>query len=82
MRVCVEVVERAVMRVDYATLFRAPALNGLYRAQVSEQAFQEVDPCGLAPARTTTNTAANGVLEAAMSSRPARTCATPAAMQN
>ena len=51
-----------VMRVDYATLFRAPALDELYRAQVSEQDFQEADPCGNAPTpEQQANCAANGV---------------------
>jgi iron complex outermembrane recepter protein len=51
-----------VMRADYATLFRAPSLEELYRAQVSEQSFQEVDPCGNAPTpEQQANCAANGV---------------------
>jgi iron complex outermembrane recepter protein len=50
------------VRADYATLFRAPALNELYQAQVSEQSFQSVDPCGNSPTpEQQANCAANGV---------------------
>ena len=51
-----------VLRADYSTLFRAPALNELYRAQVSEQSFQRTDPCGNAPTpEQQANCAAAGV---------------------
>jgi iron complex outermembrane recepter protein len=51
-----------VMRADYSTLFRAPALNELYSAQVSEQSFQAFDPCGQSPTpEQQVNCAANGV---------------------
>jgi iron complex outermembrane receptor protein len=50
------------VRADYATLFRAPALNELYRAQDSELRFQSVDPCGNSPTpEQQANCAANGV---------------------
>jgi iron complex outermembrane recepter protein len=50
------------VRANYATLFRAPALNELYQAQVSEDAFQSVDPCGNSPTpEQQANCAANGV---------------------
>jgi iron complex outermembrane recepter protein len=50
------------VRVDYGTLFRAPALSELYRAQDSELRFQSVDPCGNSPtAEQQANCAANGV---------------------
>jgi outer membrane receptor protein involved in Fe transport len=50
------------MRADYSTLFRAPALNELYQAQVAEQSFQETDPCGNSPTpEQQANCAANGV---------------------
>ena len=51
-----------VLRADYATLFRAPALNELFRAEVSEQSFLPLDPCGNSPSpEQQTNCAANGV---------------------
>ena len=50
------------VRADYGTLFRAPALSELYRAQDSELRFQSVDPCGNAPTpEQQANCAANGV---------------------
>lgn len=50
------------VRADYATLFRAPALNELYEAQVSEQDSQFRDPCGHSPTpEQQANCAANGV---------------------
>ena len=50
------------VRADYATLFRAPTLNELYQAQVSEQSFQFEDPCGNSPTpEQQANCAANGV---------------------
>jgi iron complex outermembrane receptor protein len=50
------------VRANYATLFRAPALNELYQAQVSENSFQSVDPCGTSPTpEQQANCAANGV---------------------
>ena len=52
------------VRADYATLFRAPALSELYRAQDSELRFQSVDPCGNSPTpEQQANCAANGVPE-------------------
>jgi len=38
-----------IVRADYATLFRAPALNELYEAQVTNLGFAPFDPCGHAP---------------------------------
>ena len=50
------------VRADYATVFRAPALNELYLAQDSEQEFQPHDPCGHSPTpEQQANCAANGV---------------------
>lgn len=50
------------VRVDYATLFRAPALNELYVAQDSDLQFQPADPCGNSPTpEQQANCAANGV---------------------
>jgi outer membrane receptor protein involved in Fe transport len=50
------------VRADYATLFRAPALNEVYRAQVSGPEFQSTDPCGHTPTTEQQgNCAANGV---------------------
>ena len=50
------------VRADYATLFRAPALNELYQAQASGQEFQSMDPCGNSPTpEQQANCAANGV---------------------
>ena len=50
------------LRADYATLFRAPALNELYWGQASGQEFQSTDPCGNSPTpEQQANCAANGV---------------------
>ena len=50
------------VRADYATLFRAPALNELYRTQASGEEFQAADPCGNSPTpEQQANCAANGV---------------------
>jgi iron complex outermembrane recepter protein len=51
-----------LVRADYSTLFRAPALDELYSAQVSEQSFQALDPCGQSPTpEQQAHCAANGV---------------------
>jgi iron complex outermembrane recepter protein len=50
------------VRADYATVFRAPALNELYVAQDSQLEFQPTDPCGNSPTpEQQANCAANGV---------------------
>src|SRR4030095_566181 len=50
------------VRADYATVFRAPALNELYVAQDSEFDFQPTDPCGHSPTpEQQANCAANEV---------------------
>ena len=51
-----------VLRADYTTLFRAPALNELYEAQVTNATFGLYDPCGREPTpEQQQNCAANGV---------------------
>lgn len=50
------------VRVDYTTVFRAPALNELYETQVTNVVFSPPDPCGQSPSpEQQINCAANGV---------------------
>ena len=50
------------LRADYGTVFRAPALNELYEAQVVNFTFAPTDPCGQSPTpEQQVHCAANGV---------------------
>lgn len=50
------------LRVDYATLFRAPSLGELYETQIISDQIQAFDPCGNSPTpEQQRNCAASGV---------------------